>query len=194
MLGYGHARDARVCSAPDRAPDRSDTGCCRDPSPAGAGHAAGRGLESSRRLGRSQVGRRWQEYGRARVQTPPEPRPPDILKPRPVIPEPRERDDTGHPRPSGYDVDAECQVVPHGERAMTVPTGSPDPVDDRSAWSVEPTHALVWDGLEGLCGGPESLPWCGECFTDRRRAQACPWGALSGVVVKPPGDGPEHWG
>ena len=193
MLCHGHARDPRVCSPPHRAPDRSDTGCDRGPS---ARRASRGGIaESSSRagVGRSTVGAGWQEHRRARVDTSPVPRPAHIIEAGPVIGEPREGDHTGHPRASGHDVHAQGQVVSHGERAMTVPASASGPVDDGAPGSVEPTHALIWDGLEDLCGGPESLPWCSECFTDRRRTQACPWGALSRVVVEAAGDGPDLW-
>lgn len=194
MLGYGHARDARVCSPPDRASDRSDIGGSRVPSPEHTGPRGDHGHAGGRRVGRSHVARRWQEDRRARVDRSPAPRPPDILKPRPVLPEPRERDDPGHPRPTGYNVDGEGHVIPHGERAVTEPTGPPDPVDNGATGSVEPPPVRIWDGLPDLCGGPETLPWCCECFTDRRRTQACPWGALTRVVVESAGDGPEYWG
>lgn len=84
-------------------------------------------------------------------------------------------------------------MVPHGERDMSEAVGTPDPVHDRPTGSVEPPPVRIWDGFPDLCGGPEALPWCSECFTDRRRTQACPWGALSRVVVEAAGDAPKDW-
>lgn len=194
MLCYGRARDDRAGSPPDGVAGRSDTGHCRVPSQGRTGRESGRrhaprGLESY-----SLIPRGWQEHSGARVHTAEPPRPAHILKPRPVLGEPREGDDTGHPRPSGNDVNGEFQMVPHGEADVPEPTSTPDPVDQRAAWSVEPPPVAIWDGLPDLCGGPESLPWCGECFTNRRRAQACPWGALTRVVVESPRHRPDDSG
>ena len=194
MLGYGRARVDRSGSAPRGGADRSDTGRSRVPSPAAVRRAAGRRLAGGGLESCSLIGRGWQENRGARVQRPPPPRPARILKPRPVLPEPRERDDTGHTGPVGNDVHGECHVIAHGEGAVPEPVRASEPVDDSPAGRVEPPPVRIRDGLPDLCGGPESLPWCSECFTDRRRAQACPWGALSRVVVESPGDGPEHWG
>ncbi len=194
MLGYGRARDDRGGSPPHRASGRSDTGRHRDPSPAAVRRGAGHG-HAPRGLSRLPlIAGRWQEHRRARVDTSPAPRPPDVLESRPVFREPREGYDPGHPRASGHDVHRKGHVVPHGERDMTEPMSTPDPVDDGSPGSVEPPPVAIWDGLPDLCSGPESLPWCGECFTDRRRAQACPWGALTRVVVESARDRPKDWG
>lgn len=184
MLGYGRARDDRAGSPPHRGADRSDTGGSRVPSQAGSRQRADDGPARGGLQSCSLIARGRQENLGPRVDRSEPPRPPHILKPRPVLPEPRERDDPGHPGPPGDDIDGEFHVTAHGEAHVPEPSATARKVDDGPAWSVEPPPVAIWDGLPDLCSGGESLPWCGECFTDRRRAQACPWGSLTRVVVE----------
>lgn len=93
--------------------------------------------------------------------------------------EPAERHDVSDPGLPGEHVNAEFEMVAHGEAHVPVPVPASGPVDERASGGVVPAPIGWWYLLPHGCCRGESLPWCAQCLADRRRAQACPWGALS---------------